>query len=167
MEENIYLTEHIAEQMLELFQHLALRHFSFVPPAHVIRLHKQLESSEYGSGDRISNYSLLLRIFSLLAHAEMPPSMSELGIALEMPLSSTTRVVDWLVRANLIERVGDPDDRRIVRVRLTDNGRQIYHTGMEFNKQQIMSLLSIFTFEEQEEALRLMNKLASHFPVEN
>lgn len=166
MEENILVTEQIAEQMLELFQHFALRHFSFVPPEHVIRLHKQLESSEYGSGDRISNYSLLLRIFSMLAHAEIPPSMSELGIALEMPLSSTTRVVDWLVRANLIERVGDPDDRRIVRVRLTESGRQIYHTGMEFNKHQIMKLLTIFTLEEQDQVLRLMNKLASHFPAE-
>ena len=166
MEETINLTKYVAEQMLELFQQFALHHFSFVPPEHVVRLHRQLESSEHGSADRLSNYSLLLQIFNTLAHADIPPSMSELGIALEMPLSSTTRVVDWLVRANLIERVGDPEDRRIVRVRLTDNGRQIYQAGMEFNKKQLMNLLAIFTPEEQEQLLRLMNKLVSHFPVE-
>ena len=91
MEETICSTENIAERILELFQCFALHHFSFVPPEHVIRLHKQLESSEHGSADRISNYSLLLRIFTMLANAEVPPSMGELGMALELPLSSTTR----------------------------------------------------------------------------
>lgn len=166
MEETIDLTEQTAEQILELLQVFALHHFSFVPPDHLIRLQLQLESSERGSGDRVNNYPLLLRVFTILAHAEFPPSMRELSIALEMPLSSTTRVVDWLVRANIIERVGDPDDRRIVRVRLTENGRQIYHTGMDFNKKQVMNLLAIFTPEEQEQLLWLMNKLVNYLPAE-
>jgi DNA-binding MarR family transcriptional regulator len=166
MEEKIDLTEQIAGQLLELLQIFALRHFSFVPPEHVIRLHQQLESSERGSGDRVSNYPLLLRIFTILVHAEIPPTMSELRMALEVPLSSTTRLVDWLVRANLIERVGDPDDRRIVRVRLTGNGWQIYQEGMAFNKNQVMNLLAIFTPEEQEQLLHLMNKLVNDIPAE-
>jgi DNA-binding MarR family transcriptional regulator len=170
MEEIVNLTEQTAEQtavqILELLQLFALRHFSFMPPEHVIRLHQQLESSERGSGDRVNNYPLLLHIFTILVHAEIPPSMSEFSIALEMPLSSTTRVVDWLVHANIIERVGDPDDRRIVRVRLTENGRQIYQTGMAFNKQQMMNLLAIFTPEEQKQLLQMMNKLANYFPAE-
>jgi DNA-binding MarR family transcriptional regulator len=161
MEETLCLTEDIAEKMLELIQRFTLYHFSFVPPEHIIQLNKQLESSEYGSADRASNYSVLLRVFAMLAHSETPPSMSELGIALNLPFSSTTRVVDWLVRANLLERTGDPDDRRIVRVRLTENGRQIYQTGMEYNKEKIVNYLTIFTPEEQEQILRLMNKLAN------
>ena len=167
MEETVDLTEQAAEQMLELFQQFGLRHFSFVPPEHFIRLQQQLESSERGSGDRVCNYPLLLHIFTILVHAEIPPTMSELGIELEMPLSSTTRVVDWLVRANIIERAGDPDDRRIVRVRLTETGWQIYHAGMDFNKKQVMNLLAIFTPEEQEQLLQLINKLINRIPSEN
>jgi DNA-binding MarR family transcriptional regulator len=166
MEENIDLTDQTAEQMLELLQLFALRHFSFVPPDHLLRLQLQLESSERGSGDRVCNYPLLLRIFTILVHAEIPPTMSELGLALEMPHSSTTRVVDWLVRAKIIERVDDPDDRRIVRVRLTENGWGIYRTGMEFNKKQLMYLLKIYSTKEQAQILRLMAKLASYFPAE-
>jgi DNA-binding MarR family transcriptional regulator len=167
MEETIDLTEQTAEQMLELFQLFVLRHFSFVPPDHIIHLQRQLERSERGSGYRFYNYPLLLRIFTILVHTEIPPTMSELGIELEMPLSSATRVVDWLVRANIIERVGDPDDRRIVRVRLTENGRQIYQAGVDFNKKQVMNLLAIYTPEEQEQLLRLMDKLVHYIPAEN
>lgn len=166
MEESIHLTEQIAEQLLELLQLFALRHYSFVPPEHVVRLHQQLERSARGSEVQVSNYPRLLSIFSILVHAATPPTMSELGIALELPLSSTTRFVDWLVRANIIERVGDPGDRRIIRVRLTENGWQIYREDMAFNKKQVMSLLAVFTPEEQEQLLRLMKKLVNDIPAE-
>ena len=166
MEEMIDLTEQTSEQMLELLQLFALRHYRFVPPEHVIRLQQQLESSRRGRGDLLSSYPVLMRIFSFLAHAETPPTMSELGVALETPLSSTTRIVDWLVRAKLIERVGDPKDRRIVRVRLTENGQEVYHTGMDFNKKQLMKLLAIYTPEEQQQILRLISKLTDYIPAE-
>jgi DNA-binding MarR family transcriptional regulator len=161
MEENQNLSEQIAEQMLELLQQFALHHVSLIPPEHIIRLQQQLESSERGSGDRIANFSLLLRIFTILIHREKPPTMGELGTELDMPFSSTTRIIDWLVRANLIERVDDPDDRRIVRVRLTENGWQNYQTAMDFNKKQVMNLLAIFSSEEQEQILRLVNKFVN------
>lgn len=166
MEETVDLTEQTAEQILKLFQLVARLHYSFVPPDHVIRLHQQLEKTKLGSGDQISNYPVLLRIFIFLAGVEIPPTMSELGIELEMPLSSTTRIVDWLVRADIIERVNDPNDRRLVRVRLTENGWQIYRTGMDFNKIQLMNLLAIFTPGEQEQLLRLMNKLVLYIPAD-
>jgi DNA-binding MarR family transcriptional regulator len=166
MEETIDLTAQTAEQLLELLQRFALRHYPLVLPEHVIRLQQQLESSRRGRGDLLSNYPILLRILSFLVHVEIPPTMSELGEALDTPLSSTTRMVDWLVRANILERVGDPHDRRLVRVRLTEDGRQIYYTGMDFNKQQLVKLLAIYTPEEQELLLRLMSKLAGYFPAE-
>lgn len=167
MEENFDLTARTAEQMLDLLQRFALRHIRLVaPPEHVIRLQQQLESSRRGRGDLLSSYPILLQVFSLLAQAEAAPTMSELGAALELPLSSTTRVVDWLVRANIIERVGDPKDRRIVRVRLTKDGWEAYHTGRDYNKKHLMALLTIFTPAEQQQLLRLISKLAETIPAE-
>jgi DNA-binding MarR family transcriptional regulator len=166
MEETVDLTAQTAEQMLELFQLFALRHYRFVPPEHILRLQQQLESTRRGRGDLLSSYPVLMRLFSFLAHIKIPPTMSELGTALETPLSTTTRIVDWLVRARIIERVSDPKDRRIVRVRLTDDGREIYQTGMDFNKKQLMSLLTIYSPEEQEQLLRLIHKLAHFIPAE-
>ncbi|MFL7870137.1 MAG: MarR family winged helix-turn-helix transcriptional regulator, partial [Anaerolineales bacterium] len=70
-----------------------------------------------------------------------------------------TRIVDGLVGANFIERIPDESDRRVVRVRMTETGREIYQSVMEFNKQRITHMLSKFTLEEQTQLLHLMNKL--------
>src|SRR5512137_1693578 len=49
-------------------------------------------------------------------------SMTELARQLDLPAPLATRVADELVARDLVERVGDPDDRRRVVVRLTEQG---------------------------------------------
>jgi DNA-binding MarR family transcriptional regulator len=85
--------------------------------------------------------------------------MSELSLKLNVPMSSATRIVDWLVRGDLVERVNDPNDRRVVRVAMSKSGRELYETAMIYNKQRIARLLKDFSVEEQEQLLELMTKL--------
>ena len=85
--------------------------------------------------------------------------MSELSTELNVPMSTATRIVDWLVRGDMVERVNDPSDRRVVRVGMSQGGRELYETGMAYNKQRITKLLKDFTAEEQTQLLKLMNKL--------
>ena len=87
--------------------------------------------------------------------------MGELSSDLNIPLSTATRIVDWLVRANFVERIHDSHDRRVVRVQMTANGEELYQISMEYNRQQIARLLSNFTPEEQVQMLRLMTKLVN------
>ncbi len=54
--------------------------------------------------------------------SEAAKTMRELTEVLAMPPSSLTGLVDGLVERQTIERFSDPDDRRIVRVRLTQTG---------------------------------------------
>lgn len=53
------------------------------------------------------------------------PAMGELGGRLHLDDSTVTRLVDGLVARALAERVADPDDRRVRRVRLTAGGRAL------------------------------------------
>jgi DNA-binding MarR family transcriptional regulator len=85
--------------------------------------------------------------------------MGELGAELGVALSSVTRIVDWLSDAGCVERIDDPHDRRIVRVRMTDHGRQLYQVGVNHYKERIAGLLRDFSGDEQAELLRLMTKL--------
>ena len=85
--------------------------------------------------------------------------MSELSTELNVPMSTATRIVDWLVHGDMVERVNDPNDRRVVRVGMSRNGRELYETGMTYNKQRITRLLKDFSGEEQTQLLKLMNKL--------
>ncbi|HRF46029.1 MAG TPA: MarR family winged helix-turn-helix transcriptional regulator [Anaerolineales bacterium] len=52
-------------------------------------------------------------------------SMNDLSQTMQLAISTMTRMVDQLVLKKLVERVPDPDDRRVVRVRLTRKGHEV------------------------------------------
>ncbi len=59
----------------------------------------------------------------LFLHDDM--TMGELSSEIYLAESAATRLVDRLVKTNLVRRKGDDKDRRIVRVYLTSYGRQL------------------------------------------
>jgi len=87
--------------------------------------------------------------------------MGELSQALDVPLSSATRIVDHLVKHEYAQRLADPDDRRIVRVSLTDTGQRLFRGLDEFIQSRLEQILRHFTPEEQETLLGLLRKLLS------
>ncbi len=60
----------------------------------------------------------------LLADGQ-PRSMRALADETCLKVSSATRVVDQLVSRDLVERMDDPNDRRVCRVRITNAGRSL------------------------------------------
>jgi DNA-binding MarR family transcriptional regulator len=53
-----------------------------------------------------------------------PPSIGEVASHLLLRHHSVVELVDRAVAARLVERTGDPDDQRVVRLRLTAEGEQ-------------------------------------------
>lgn len=49
-------------------------------------------------------------------------SMTEIGCKLSMPKPHVTAQIDKLIAEEMVERLNDPNDRRIINIRLTDNG---------------------------------------------
>jgi DNA-binding MarR family transcriptional regulator len=49
-------------------------------------------------------------------------SMSEIGCKLSMPKPHVTSLVDKLIAEDMVERLLDPKDRRIVNIRITEKG---------------------------------------------
>ncbi len=71
--------------------------------------------------------------------------MGELSRDLEVPLSTATRTMDWLVNNGYAQRLPDPKDRRVVRVELTGKGKETFQaisTFMLARVEQAMSLLN-------------------------
>jgi MarR family transcriptional regulator, 2-MHQ and catechol-resistance regulon repressor len=60
-----------------------------------------------------------------------PRTMSELAALLGVRLSTMTGVVDQLEGKGLVERVDHPEDRRSLQVRLTPEGKKLYHSAHE------------------------------------
>jgi DNA-binding MarR family transcriptional regulator len=87
--------------------------------------------------------------------------MGELSDALSVPLSTATRMVDWLVKNGYAQRLPDPEDRRIVRVTLTSNGRKIYKAIESYIEQRFEQILSCLTVEEQGTLYTLLSRVMS------
>jgi DNA-binding MarR family transcriptional regulator len=163
-------TERTAEQFVDLIQRYICLRPKMILPQHVIQFRKKMEGLKNkmdGAGGSPEDHSFLFRILILLARSDVPITMSELSAELDVPMSTATRIVDWLVRGDMVERVNDPNDRRVVRVGMSKGGRELYKTGMGYNRQRIGNLLKDFSSEEQAQLLKLMNKLFDSLVTEN
>ncbi len=114
----------------------------------------------------VIDYDLLYRVGVLLSIWQEPMTMGELGQALDVPLSTATRVVDLLVENGFARRVPDAEDRRVVRVTLTDTGLEMYQTINGFVRKRVERLLQVLTPEEQETLITLMGKFVEAFDEE-
>lgn len=90
-------------------------------------------------------------------HAEAL-TMREVSEMLEIPLSSATRLVDTLVENGFVERLPDPQDRRVVRITLTPTGRMLHETAVEFFDDRLAEFLEHFDARERAELLALFDK---------
>ena len=151
-------TEKTAEQFMDLMQRYISLRPKLILPEHIVEFKKKMESFR-GSGAQSEDHAFVFRILMLLSQNVEPLTMSELSSELDVPMSTATRIVDGLVQGGMAERVNDSNDRRVVRVGMSRNGRELYETGIAYNKQRIAKLLRDFTAEEQAQLVKLMNKL--------
>jgi DNA-binding MarR family transcriptional regulator len=86
--------------------------------------------------------------------------MGELSRALQVPLSTATRIMDWLVKNGYAGRLPDPEDRRIVRVTLTETGQEMYYTINDYLMERFEKLMGQFSLQERESLLSLLSKLS-------
>jgi MarR family transcriptional regulator, 2-MHQ and catechol-resistance regulon repressor len=83
----------------------------------------------------------------------------ELAAVLRLDKSTTTRVVDALVRKGHVERSPDPDDARAVSLRATAGGRRLYRRINDGLVQQQVELLRDAEPGVRREATRLIQGL--------
>ena len=147
-------------QFVELLQRFIRLRPKLILPDHIIRFKQEviewLKNSKLGGSE---DYHFIILIINILSHRETPPTMGELSADLNTPFSTATRIIDWLVQSNFVERFSDPEDRRIVRVRMKDTGLQFYQQFLVNNEQRIMHILRNFSADEKIQLLQLMNKL--------
>ena len=85
--------------------------------------------------------------------------MSEIAEYFHIELPSATSLLNKLVALQLVKRQADEKDRRMVRIVLTDAGRDMLKKAMEEKVTHIEHMLSFLTESEQQELLRLLEKL--------
>ena len=107
-----------------------------------------------------ANYELFYRACSSI-YPKGNITMGEFSNALSVPLSTATRIADWLVDNGYIQRLPDFDDRRVVRVSLTDAGKELFKAIDGYIRQRMQQILSSLTAEERTILLTLISKVVS------
>src|SRR5690625_8016979 len=75
-------------------------------------------------------------------------TIGELSKKMYLAFSTTTDLVDRMEKNNLIKRVRDPKDRRVVRVHLLDKGKEIIDEVIEKRQDYLAEVLTAFSDEE-------------------
>ena len=92
--------------------------------AHELMGHFDELVREFLITEETGNYSANEKALLRFLRDNGPSNMSDISSHLRLALSSTTGVVDRLVERKVVKRARAEDDRRTVRVLLTDRGRR-------------------------------------------
>ena len=92
--------------------------------------------------------------------------MSGLADAICLSLSSATGLIDRLVGKKLVKRDRSTEDRRVVQVELTEEGRELHEEAMEAPVEFSRQMLKSLNAEEQESLLGLFGKISERIKKE-
>jgi DNA-binding MarR family transcriptional regulator len=99
-----------------------------------------------------------LKILAILGK-NGPSIMTDLAERAELSVSTVTSIMDGLVEKSLVRRGRSEEDRRIVRVDLTRQGRKIYGEILEFQVGIVRLMLNALNKQEQELFVGLFRKI--------
>lgn len=86
-------------------------------------------------------------------------TMSELAHKFGISLPSVTELVNKLVSNNMVERIADESDRRIVRVKLTPSAGKFCSSIIDSYKSKLEERMGRLTSKEQETFMELLEKI--------
>ena len=75
-------------------------------------------------------------------------TIGELSQKMYMACSTTTDLIDRMEKNNLVERVKDPSDRRVVRIHLLSEGERIIQEVIQKRQDYLEDMLEAFSEEE-------------------
>jgi len=108
----------------------------------------------------ISRFELLAL---MLSEKYQTVTMSNLAQGMSVPMSTATGIVDRLVKKGLLERSKSEEDRRVVTVSLTDNGKALVEDLKHHFHDFLDRVRSLLSDEEFKTGLQLVRKVILGF----
>lgn len=109
----------------------------------------------------LSNYTITPPQFVALQwlHESGDMTIGDLSNKMYLAFSTTTDLVDRMEKNELVQRVRDEQDRRVVRIHLLSEGERIIQEVIEQRQNYLRDLLQDFEVDEAQELLKLLEKL--------
>jgi DNA-binding MarR family transcriptional regulator len=102
---------------------------------------------------------------NIYRHGEL--KMTDLARVLNVTTAAVTGLCDRLVRDGYAERVSDPNDRRVVKIRLTAEGKKIMRHVHEHRKKAMIKMFGVISQEERESYLSILEHMKEHLSDES
>jgi DNA-binding MarR family transcriptional regulator len=100
-----------------------------------------------------------MKTLSMLDDCLEEVSVKELSERLALSLPATSRTVDGLLRRGLLSRHEDAEDRRVKRVRLTDEGRSVVQRIVTARLQGLESYASTLSDDQRAQLMAALLEL--------
>lgn len=120
-------------------------------------LRKLLYPEEWISMDLFISKSELLTLLQVDRNGEI--IMSQIADYINIPMSTATGLVERLVKKGYLERARSESDRRIVTIRLTDEGKKLAGEMKETISGYIKLIYNALTEEERELLFGIFDKI--------
>lgn len=126
-----------------------------------IGIMKQLHKKTYDQKFDRKMYPGQPQIMLFLKHCE-GISQKELAKKHTARPASITGMLQKLEKQGLVKRIPDEQDKRILRVYLTEKGEKIAQQSEKFMEQVAQTLFQNFTLEEKECYMKLLEKMSKN-----
>jgi len=88
--------------------------------------------------------------------------MSDLAGLMNVTTAAITGIADRMVRDGYLVRASDPEDRRIVKVKLTAKGISIAQKADDHKKKMMMKMFGMISEGERKEYLKILEHIHDH-----
>ena len=94
-------------------------------------------------------------------HEDRQYSMGELCKIANVKMPSMTEVVDRLEAEGFVERVRDTNDRRVVKVQLTDEGKKAHDGILNTREQELFNIFGCLDEKERQGLVKALRTVSS------
>ena len=124
-------------------------------------MHRLMRGFHASGASCLSGLDLTIQQFAVLniIHHLDCPKMTDLAAELNVTMGNVTALIDRLIKLKYIKRQADETDRRIVRVGLTAQGKELMKKAGERKRKALELMLDKMPQADQRRMLRIMEKL--------
>jgi len=119
----------------------------------------RLMKQEMSYTNNLMHLSMLQIQTLIYIHKHENTSMSGIAEYFRIELPSTTSLITKLCDQKLVERFDDPQDRRLVRITLSGEGKTLLERAQRERKIKIEKILSYLSAREKSELLTILHTL--------
>jgi DNA-binding MarR family transcriptional regulator len=106
-----------------------------------------------------------LRIVEILGKSG-PMMMTEIAERAMLSVSTVTSIMDSLVSKAIVQRERSEEDRRVVRVELTPEGKKVFQQVVDTHMRMVRGMLTSLNRTEQDTLISLFRKIAEKIESE-